>query len=184
MEDIVYIILAIVWLVISVLGGKKKKQAPQQQSRPARQPYEEKTAPPPGSEIEDMLEEFFGKSSKAPEAEPTAEQEPEEVYAHEEQVYDFENTQYDSLETIEQQDYSKYESKFSIDKDYSFSAVSPEGSMDEILRRYRESDEKAQEEDAKLAVVDLDMGQAVTSTFHFDPRMAVIYSAILNRKYE
>jgi hypothetical protein len=183
MEDIVYIILAIVWLVISVLGGKKKKQAQQQQTRPARPAYEEKTAPPPGSEIEDMLEEFFGKPSKPTESEPVAEQEPEPVFKNEEHTFEYEPDHQESLETIEETDFKKYEYQEPVASDYQFAGATYAGSLDDIIRQYQESDEKALEEAAKLSVVDLDMNKAVTTTFDFDPRLAVIYSAILNRQH-
>jgi hypothetical protein len=188
MEDFIYIILAIVWLVISVIGGKKKKQQQQSQpSRPAHQPYEEKTAPPPGSEIEDMLEEFFGKSSKNQEQQPEAEQileyEEEPVLHSEPYSFDHESPHQESLESIENVDYSKYETQHNFGYDYQFIANAQGETLDDIIRQYQESDERAQQEDSKMSVVDLDMQEAVTSAFQFDPRKAVIYYEIMNKKF-
>ncbi|MFW6351383.1 MAG: hypothetical protein ACOC2E_03265, partial [Bacteroidota bacterium] len=65
MEDFFYIILAIVWLVISIIGGKKKKQqsAPKATGQqPAAPEPQEQTQEP--VDLEDMLEEFFQGESK------------------------------------------------------------------------------------------------------------------------
>lgn len=200
MEDIVYIVLGIIWLIVSVLGGLKKKQAQQnQQPSPQAKPYEEPTLEPEETtEIEDMLEEFFGKntSTQKKQPEPTSQQEEytyqqeeytyqqdEPTYQQQEYSFEREEMKHESYETIEPHDHPKYETKYSVGKDYEFSAEGHIDTMEDIIRKYQMSDEKAEEEDAKLTVEDIDMHDVVTNGFEFDARKAIIYSEIINRKY-
>jgi hypothetical protein len=175
MEDFIYIILGIVWLVISILGGLKKKQGtPASQSRP--QPQEE-TLPEPDAmpEIEDMLDDFFGTGKKSPQSAP----------ADEAEVYQprYEEVVYESLEEPVVHDHPKYETKYAVDEAYQFSTQTMHGTMDNILEKYRLSDEQAELEDSQMAVEDLDTPGTTAPAFEFDARLAIIYSEIINRKY-
>lgn len=182
MEDFIYIILGIVWLVISILGGLKKKQAsPTTQSRP--QPQEE-TLPEPGPmpEIEDMLDDFFGTGKKRQQPEHAEE---EEVYhpQHEQYLPQNDEVVYESYEEPAEQDYPKYETKYAVSEGYEFSSQVMHGTLDNILEQYRLSDERAKQEDSQMAVEDLDTQGTAAPAFEFDARTAIIYSEIINRKY-
>lgn len=179
MEDFIYIILGIVWLVISILGGKKKKQA--QQSQPSQpQPYEQPRQPKQEqSEIEDMLEEFFGTGNKTQKSEPA----PETMYEKEQQSYQQVETPAESLETLEDNEYKRYETKYSVGKDYEFSAEGKIETLEDLINQYKMSDQQIQEEEERLSVVDLDLEEAVRNSIDFDARKAIIYSEIINRKY-
>jgi FtsZ-interacting cell division protein ZipA len=195
MEDLVYIVLGIIWLIISVLGGLKKKKAQQQANYPQPQakPYQEPTVEPDDEkiEIEDMLEEFFGTNtaSKKKQPEPTYQQEEytyqqdEPTYKQEEYSFERQEMKHQSYETLEPHDPPKYETKYAIGSDYEFSAEGHIDTMEDIIRQYQMNDELAQEEDAKLAVEDIDNQIIVAEAFDFDARKAVIYAEIINRKY-
>ncbi len=181
MEDFIYIILGIVWLVISILGGKKKKQAQQANpSRPTPEPYEQPNQPKQGKqEIEDMLEEFFGTGTKTQKSEPA----PETLYEKEQQSYKPVEAPAGSLETIEDNEYKRYETKYSVGKDYEFSAEGKIETLEDLINKHKMTDQEIQEEEERLSVVDLDLEEAVISGIDFDARKAIIYSEIINRKY-
>jgi hypothetical protein len=183
MEDFIYIILGLVWLVISILGGLKKKQAPTAQSRP--QPREESLPEPgPMPEIEDMLDDFFGTGKKSHQPKPADQEEVYNPQYDEEPLPQYEEVVYESLEEPADQDYPKYETKYAVDEGYQFSAQVMHGTLDNILEKYRLSDEQAEFEDSQMAVEDLDSPTTTaTPAFEFDARKAIIYSEIINRKY-
>jgi len=184
MEDVIYIVLAIAWLVISIIGGRKKKQAQQAKSIPQKQevePYETPT-PTSKSEIEDMLEDFFGTGKAKPS--PSPYNQPEPMVA-EEAPHSFSDytTEKESLETIEETQYSQYQGNYSVSENYIFSQVPGADSMEELIRSYELSDRLAQEENSKLAVLDIHGEHGPLNGFDFDGRKAMIYSEILKRKY-
>jgi FtsZ-interacting cell division protein ZipA len=191
MEDLVYIILGIIWLIVSVVGGLKKKQA-QKGNQPHAKPYEEPTVEPETPiEIEDMLEEFFGTNKKTQQKQPETTYNQEEVtYQQEETTYqqpeysfEREEMKHESYETIEPHDHPRYETKYAVGKDYEFSGQGPVESMEDVIRQYQKSDEKAEEEHARLAIEDIDTQDIISGDFVFDGRQAIIYAEIINRKY-
>ncbi len=184
MEDFIYILLAIVWLVVSIIGGRKKKLAQQAKNNPQTREVETYNTPTPTakSEIEDMLEEFFGTGTSKPTPAPA--RQPEPVLTDEEYTpfQDYKPIT-ESLETIEEPQYRDYQGVFTVSEDYNFSAESKNESMDELIRSYELSDQLAHEESAKLAVEDIHGTQGIMAGFEFEARKAIIYSEILNRKY-
>lgn len=185
MEDFIYIILGIVWLVISIIGGKKKKpgQAPRPgTSRSEPRPIETTEKPKnTGADFEDMLEDFFGTGSKKPKDQPAP-----QPSMTQEKPHSFDNYQpeIESLETIESDKMSEYKGTYAVDSDYKFSAQpSKTESMEDIIRSYQLRDKQIQDEDEKINVVDLDISEALASGIDFDARKAIIYAEIINRKY-
>lgn len=57
MEDFIYVLLGLIWLVFSVMNAKKKKQTPAPNTLPK-------------SELEEILEEFFPPKKSSPTAQP------------------------------------------------------------------------------------------------------------------
>jgi hypothetical protein len=185
MEDFIYIILGIVWLVISIIGGKKKKAGKTPQPRTSQsEPRAGETTQTPqntGSDFEDMLEEFFGTGSKKTKTEPA----PQPSMTKESPPsYDDYTPEIESLETIDSDKISEYKGTYAVDSDYKFSAEpSKAESMEEIIRSYQLRDKQIKDEDEKINVVDLDVSEALSSGIDFDARKAIIYSEIINRKY-
>jgi len=181
MEDFIYILLAIVWLVISILGGKKKKQA--QTQKPAPEPYDAQPAAPAApnakGEFEEMLDDFFGTDTSAPKKIPN----PETEYYEEEYSFEPEPVRVESMESIDPGEYQKYETKYSVGADYEFSTEGKIETLEDLINQYKKSDEQAEEEAAKLNVVDIDMVNSAVTGIDFDPQKAIIYSEIINRKY-
>lgn len=193
MEDVVYIILAIVWLAISILGGKKKKKQRQSSPQPdisEPQPIEaETTTTGKKSDFEDMLEDFFGSGSEKSKAKPV----PEPVY--EEDDYEkgnrsaFDQPKRDKGGSIKSAPWTymsedkKKEFEGEVEEDFEFTAEGKVETLEDLIKSYERTDKKTEEEDAKLAVVDLDGGAPAISGLDFDARKAIIYAEIINRKY-
>ncbi len=189
MEDFVYILLAAVWLVISLLGSKKKKK-PQSAPQPKPQSYEEaetvetETQQPPvakESDFDDMLEEFFGTDDK-PKQKPTAEPKPQPAYSEERTYHDDSSRHQPGSEKMSDEKVSKYEGATAIDEDFEFSGQKKAESLDELIKIYEERYKITDEEDKKLSVVDIEKQDQETD-WEFDGRKAIIYSEIINKKY-
>ncbi|MFN3554721.1 MAG: hypothetical protein ACK4VN_02020 [Bacteroidales bacterium] len=196
MEDYIYIILGIVWLVISILGGKKKKQQQQQQqqqqqNKPKAEPTEsipQQSFEPPVNEtesdtdIEVLLEEFFGAGNKqqstpAPQATPRPfaqmeEEKPLQPYVTE-----------TFADEISRELRGRYESLEQVEQDYEFSAEGKIETIDDLIKSYDHQHWKAEEENSQISVVELDGSQPAMKDFRFDARQAIIYAEIINRKY-
>ncbi len=185
MEDFIYIILGIVWLVISIIGSKKKKQG--QTSRPNTQrsepqPVSTKEQPQnTGSDFEDMLEDFFGTGSKKRKDQPAPQPSMKQETPHSFSDY---TPEIESLETTASDEMSDYKGTYAVDSDYKFSTQpSKVETMEDIIKSYQMRDQQIKNEDDKLNVVDLDVDEAIQTGIDFDARKAIIYSEIINRKY-
>jgi len=186
MEDFIYIILGIVWLVISIIGGKKKKQQGQKPKpttyRSEPQPIETTQQPQnTGSDFEDMLEDFFGTGSNKPKDQPAPQPSMTKEKPH---SFDDYQPEIESMETIESDKMSDFKGTYAVESDYKFSSQpSKAESMDDIIRSYQQRDKQIKDEDEKINVVDLDVSEAFASDIDFDARKAIIYAEIINRKY-
>jgi hypothetical protein len=196
MEDYVYIILAVVWLLISILGNKKRKAQQQQQQQPKQEQksFDEqrpqpvsKPQPIEPSEFEVLLDDFFGDGTKSkkpePKPEPEAEKEEKHVFSDEYTFQGRKGEEYNVKEEIPSSELEKYEGKLAIDDDYEFSAEASLESIEDYIKSYDDQDRIAEERDSQLVVVDLDEEYGISSDLEFDGRKAIIYSEIINRRY-
>lgn len=65
MEDFVYIILLVAWVIISLYKRNAKAKQQREAGQPKARPHET-TALPKETSMEEMLEEFFGGGKKQP----------------------------------------------------------------------------------------------------------------------
>ncbi|MFN2394870.1 MAG: hypothetical protein ABR597_04190 [Bacteroidales bacterium] len=198
MEDYLYIFLAIIWLVISILGGRKKKQQQQQrqqrqnqqQEEPVRSTFEEtrREAPEPRAEkqekrpsrdFEELLGEFFGEETSK--TEKPAQQAPAPSYSSEKEYSDERTSEWKYVEDVSDEEISKHEG--AIKEDFEFSAEGKVETLEDLIKNYDDQYQKTEEKDKELEVVDLDEEESAFSEFDFNGRDAIIYSEIINRKY-
>lgn len=205
MEEYFYIILLILWLVVSLYkrGAKGKGKT----SQPKPQP-DTSTSPPKESDLEEMLEEFFG-GGKKKSPQPETEVLEEEVVVAKRGGDDDSNRRSESIPAEREREFQPWESKaqraYNESKADAEEAASPsweEASYEEV---YKESAEKRDESPAmeKVATVEelirshaakdameqaraeMEFGsEAGVELTEFDLRNAVIFAEILNRKYQ
>ncbi len=174
MEDFVYIILVIAWLAISLLRRKPKNETP---GRTHQAPRPETTSMPKEVAIEDMFKELFGQKNEN-QPQPEIMREPTAL----ESSFEEQNQEYSSFDddfTRQPEPvFNEYASLERIDETYQFSTEVRDQTIDELLRANAAEDARKQAEDELLEVNadGLDMPE-------FDPRSAVIFSEIINRKY-
>ena len=215
MEEFVYILLAIVWLVISILGGRKKKAS----KPPAPKSYEEPattTSTTPTSEkkseFEDLLDDFFGADTTVKKPQPA----PQPTYMEERDQRRMDDRSRDErrrdassmeerderrrddrsrderrddgrrfenspFEEVAAEEVEKFEG--AVEEDFEFSAEGKVETLEDLIKSYERSNKKTEEEDAKLAVVELDEEETFKPDFDFDARKAIIYAEIINRKH-
>ncbi len=175
MEDFVYIILVIAWLVISIMKRKPKGDSPAK-PRPASQP--EPTNAPKPIDLEEMLQDFFGKK-----AEPVPEPAPQPVrdqtaiersYEQQEKKYSsFDDDYLDMPEPV----FEEFTGQEAVAEEYKFTTEIREQTIDDLIRLNAA-------EDARLHAAQLAEENAERSDLpDFDVRTAVVFSEILNRKY-
>ncbi len=191
MEDFLYIILAIVWLVISILGGKKKKKQAQEQQQPGRsepQPIEQES--PTGekeNDFEDLLEDFFGSDAPKPrkqsDEQPTPQKASRPAYTEERSYDDGKSSDYRFGGEQKAEEVEKFEGAQAIDEDFEFTAEGKVETLEDLIKKHQQIEQKILEEDAKIDVVELDEEVVPVDDFEFDARKAIIYSEIINRKY-
>lgn len=205
MEEFFYIILLVIWLVISLYKRSAKAKAKADKS--ASQPEASSTTLPKGSELEEMLEEFFGSGKK--QTQPVD----KEVLSDAEVVYDFEEMvseqgsrrepvlrddpepAYQAWESRAQRDYNERQEgekkeeavaepayvPFYKDQGAdteSFVAMEKVASVDDLIRSHAAKDAREQ------ARAEMEYGGGLAGDLpEFDLRTAVIFSEILNRKY-
>ena len=214
MEEFVYILLAIVWLVISILGGRKKKAS----KPPAPKSYEEPattTSTTPTSEkkseFEDLLDDFFGADTTVKKPQPA----PQPTYLEERDQRRMDDRSRDErrrdassmeerderrrddrsrderrddgrrfenspFEEVAAEEVEKFEG--AVEEDFEFSAEGKVETLEDLIKSYERSNKKTEEEDAKLAVVELDEEETFKPDFDFYDRKAIIYAEIINRK--
>jgi hypothetical protein len=178
MEEFFYIILLVIWLVISLFKRKGQQGAKPGQPKPQQQP---EPASEPGKNIEDLLEEFFGGGEKKPETDTAESEETVSAPAAHEprtgrpvQEYYYEDTQ-GELQEAEFEDFS---GKNAVSDDFEFSAEGKVETIEDLIKSHAAKDARLQaEEEAAYGA------EGKSSIPEFDLRTAVIYSEILNRKY-
>ncbi len=169
MDDILYVIFLVLWLVFSIYKKKAKTKQAAQGAKP--QGHESSTPPPPGSELESMFEEFFGEklNKKEVHEHPVAQQMTEEPKPIRE---DFSEVQspYNSI-------YESYSGLDIVGDDYSFEH---QGLTD--VSNYQMS-QVDKEENRKVFFEDEKKEETKEHGIltEFDPIKAVIYSEILKR---
>ncbi len=186
MEDLIYIILAIVWIVVGIVGANKKKkaQAPQQ-AKPveAQQEPEYQPQPQPARGLEAMIEDIFEKNSPIEETEASLEtlsESLEEYIEPEEYKFEYPETVYPENK------YDQFSQGYKMDQDYEFGSQDFE-SIEDMIKMLEKEDESRPE------VVDLDSSDQMSnsdiidsdylSEFVNNPKKAIIYSEIINRRY-
>jgi hypothetical protein len=174
MEDFVYIILVIAWLVISLMKRKPKNEAPAK-PRPASRP--ETASEPKPVNIEEMFQEFFGgKTEKQPEPELVRDQTAiERSYEQQEQKYSsFDDDYLEMPEPV----FEEFTGEEAVAEEYKFVTEIREQTIDDLIRA------NAAEEARMRAAGELAEENAERHDLpEFDIRSAVIFSEILNRKY-
>lgn len=191
MEDFIYIILAIVWLVVSIIGGKKKKKQAQEQQQP--QPHRSESQPierevptsKKENDFEDLLEDFFGSDTpkKQPSPEPVPQRSPQPAYTEERSYDDGKTRDYRFGGEQKAEEVEKFEGVQAIEDDFEFTAEGKVETLEDLIKTYQEREQRILEEDAKIDVVELDEEVIPVSELEFDARKAIIYSEIINRKY-
>ncbi len=193
MEELIYIVLVVIWLLVSFLRRKPKKDRPEGKPKPVPQ---EQTAPPDDeASVEEVLEEFFGggkkKEEKQPKKEPVYEaaerKERRDTYGHEgrrEREWS-ERQQADKEQSWDEGQDTKggvfegVEGQTGVSEDFEFVSEGKKLTIEEMIQSYKEDEAKRlamEEEDADY--------QPSEGIPEFDLRTAVIFSEILNRKYQ
>lgn len=176
MEDLIYIVLIVVWLLVSFLRRKPKTQkSPQKQTEPASG-----SEPIPAEEVnmEDMLEDFFGSKKKKKE-EPVKTEPVYETRERREQA-DYSNRWEQTVEPDKKQmepAYEEYSGKKVVSEDYSFAPEDKVQTIEDLIKQHKAK------EAAELARAEEQYGTASNDIPEFDLRTAVIFSEILNKKY-
>ncbi len=161
MEEYVYIILIVIWLLVSILRRKPKKDATK--GKPQTVP-QEKTSAPADKEIstEEMLEEFFGGGKKKTKEESKEKPAEEPVY--------------DAPERKEAE-FEQFEGEI-VEEDFAFASDEKVQTMDDLIESHKK------EEALRLAREEEKAGiESAAGIPEFDLKNAVIFSEILNRKY-
>lgn len=175
MEDFIYVILVIVWLLVSFLKKKPKQTQPSRKQEPA--PHGE-TPAEPGKEMsmEDMFEEFLGGGKKKKEQK---EESPIKEVVYEAGTYD----QYEAVDDVDEEDavqpaFEDFSGKSGVSEDFEFSAEGKIKTIDELIEAHK------RKEAIELAKIEEAYGGKESADIpEFNLRDAVIFSEILNKKY-
>ncbi len=170
MEDFVYIILLVVWLLVSFLRKKpKKKPEPAKQQEPA--PAETETS------MEDMLEEFFGGGKKKEKPKPGEVQ--YEAAGKRERIEPAEGRSTLDYETGRiPASYEEHVGKSGVSEDFEFSTEGKIMTIDDLIRSHKTK------EAMELALAEEQYDTEAEGRFpDFDLKTAVVFSEILNKKY-
>lgn len=204
MEEYFYIILLVIWLVVSVV--KKNAKSKEQASKPKPQ-RDSSTSRPKEPNLEDILEDFFGGGKKSGQGQPKVEveEEPSVTYqaneasgrseSFKEALPSDQDKAYQSWESLAQQSYNEGKMKPSqaeysepqyegfykdVDnQDYrGISEVGKVASVEDLIRSHAAKDAMEQ------AKAEMAYGGGLAEDIpEFDLRTAVIFSEILNKKY-
>ncbi len=175
MEEYVYIILVVIWLLVSILRRKPKKDATKGKPQTAPQ---EKTSAPAEKEMgmEEMLEEFLGGGKKKPKEQTHKKQLDEPVYNAPERR-EVKTTAYRTPEKQEAA-FEEFEGEANAE-DHALASEEKIKTIDELIELHKK------EEALRLAREQEEAGiEAAEGIPEFDLRNAVIFSEILNRKYQ
>ncbi len=193
MEELIYIVLIVIWLLVSFLKRKPKAGKPADK----QQPVQGEAAPADDKEVtvEDMLEEFFGSEAKK--------EKPEKV----EPVFDAsardakKDDGYERLEDIREKDLrdqrdespmwsqeqkkkdpriEQHEGKGGVSESVEFASDKKQQTIEELIASHKQEEamRAAREEGYDEG------GAGLEGIPEFDLRTAVIYSEILHRKYD
>ncbi len=163
MEDIIFILLAFAWLMYS-LYQKQSKQKPEDKPE-SQAPDDEPQTEKKEEGFETIFRDVFG------EEEVSAERKPRETFEQAE-------TPQPQPEKQKPEGYDKHSGMSSVDDNFEFSAEGEIETIEDQVKKQKQQEEKV------LEVIDLwDEEENENEVWDFDPRMAIIYSAIINRKY-
>ena len=164
MEDIIFILLAFVWLMYSLYKGKSKKK---KQEKPVPQ-----TSDQPKSEKKDF-ETIF--------REILGEEEAEEATIEEDTVAETATPEMQTSQMSEENqspdEYEQHTGLTGVSDDFEFSA---EGKIETIEDQL---DKQHFKKESQLEVIDLWDEEEDPDLLYFDPYKAIIYSEIINPKY-
>ncbi len=177
MEDFIYIILIVVWLLVSFLKKKPKKDT----AKPAKP--REATGSPEETSMEDMLEDFFGGGKKKKEEKPAYEASDRREARKSKEDRD-EKKRWDSRSREDHRryepepEYQEHAGEEAVSDDYEFEAEGKVETIDDLIESHKrqEAIRLANEEEWSDSGSPEDIPE-------FDLRTAVIFSEILNRKY-
>lgn len=165
MEDIIFILIAVVWLMYSLFKGKSKKKQP---AKPTPQPGEQPRTEKKDKDFETVFREILGEEEETDETETDTEEEytrseptPHETYAKKEET----------------KEYEQHTGMIGVSDDFEFSAEGEIETLEDQLAKQQ------QKKDKHLEVIDLWDEDEDLESFQFDPRNAIIYSEIIKRKY-
>ncbi len=179
MEDVIFIIVAFIWLMYSLYQNQSKKKSkeksqPSQQSPPTEEAQEEGT-----KDFETVFREIFGeegaKGKQTKDAEVVQEQQSTEAT-------NVEKERAQPWQYHEQEDskYQEHTGMLNVGDDYEFSAEGKIERIEDQVEKQKEEDK----EDKSLEVIDLwDDENYDKEHFSLDPKQAIIYHEIIKRKY-
>ncbi len=161
MEDIIFILLAVVWLLYSLFKGKSKKK-PQEKSIP--QPSDKPRSEKQEKDFETIFREILGEEDEK-------EEEEAEVYAGERET--------PQMQTEEEkpEEVKKHTGLSGVGDDFEFSAEGKIETIEDQVKKQKQQKEK------HLEVIDLWAEDEETEPLHFDPQKAIIFSEIINKKH-
>ena len=176
MEDFIYIILVIVWLVASLL--KRKARNPEQ-AKPGPASKPQPSSPSKEFDLEEVLQEMFG-GRTAPKPGPSPQ--PIKQEQHGETVFENGVPEYErmaeELSTYQEPEYQSFSGSESVPEEYRFSTEVRDQTLEDLIRANQAEDERIQAaEESRYALEE----ESIASGFN--ARDAVIYSEILSRKY-
>lgn len=179
MEEFFYLILVVVWLIISVYKRKSKQVPPAGQSQPRQQPQ---GTVPEEKDMEELLEEFFGRGKKQqPQPAESFQDEvqtqiPETERETREREYYYEELQQQDHEQVAE--FEDYSGIGGVSKEFEFSSESKAESIEDLIKLHARQDAQQQAIDEQTYGRDSD-----SDIPEFDLKTAVVFSEILNRKY-
>lgn len=200
MEEFFYIILLVIWIVVSLIKRNKAKRAAEEPvPKPAQKTTTEKDTgqtPPRELDLEEVLGELFGKGKKQPVPEPLEEgastaaagssKRPagarEPVYRAEESV-PRSRTYADHGGAAFQQELEEYAEELGVQEDYEFSAEGKVETIEDLISRHAAEDARLQAADEFQAWETAD-DEGLDEVPDFDLQTAVVFSEILNKKYQ
>ncbi len=192
MEELIYIVLIVIWLLVSFLKRKPKSGKPAEKQQPSQgeaAPAEKEVT------VEDMLEEFFGTDAKKEKPEK-----PEPVFDASERDA-LRDDGYERLEDIREKDlrdqrdetpmwgqeqqkkdsrFEQYESRDAVSARTEAPPEKKQQTIEELIASHKKEEamRAAREEGYDEA------GTGLEGFPEFDLRTAVVFSEILNRKYD
>ncbi|MFO7998823.1 MAG: OadG family protein [Bacteroidales bacterium] len=198
MEEFFYLVLIIIWLVVSYF--QRQKKAREKAAKP--QPYLEKdpsAAPSKEVDMEELLEEFFGggkkKSSQGEQQEASDFQEVEERESgrgepsrrERQPAYEswesqaqrnYNDAKEDRHEEPLSEGYEEFKGAGGVGSDFEFSTEGKVETIEDLIRTHMEQD--AREQAMAEEKYESEKGR---ERAEFDLQTAVIFSEILNKKY-